>query len=446
MHTYLLRSQLVIPADRQRKDFDNPAILELAQSIATHGLFHAIQVRQDGRTLVSGERRTLAIDTHLAPLGKTFMYANAEVPYGTIPVVMVNTDDPLALEEIELDENFRRKDLTWQEHAEATARLHSLRQKQHMRYTSDDPKGTPNWTTLATAAEVHGEELNNNTQEEVRKEILIARHFDKPEVSKAPNLREAFKALKKIEDADRNRALAIAVGETHTSGVHEVFNTNCLDWMRLPEWQGKFDVILTDPPYGMGAQDFGDGAGRLTGIDHDYDDSYETWRVLLGEWASLSFHVAKPQAHAYIFCDIDRFHELRTMMEAAGWYVFRTPLTNYKQNSGRVPLPFEGPRRQSEWCLYAIKGHKTVNYIASDVIVTGSDEQMSHGAQKPVALYEDLLKRSVKPGDWTLDTFGGTGPLIPAAHGLKCKAVVVEQNPVYYGSILQRIKALDEAA
>jgi DNA modification methylase len=435
-------SLLILP-DRQRKDFGEAELIELASSIHRHGLFHAIQVRQDGLTLVSGERRYQAITKHLYPLGKTFTYAGEAVPPGHIPIIPVSTDDPLALEEIELDENFRRKDLTWQEHAAATARLHSLRQAQAVAKADGPVIPSMAHTVADTSIEIHGEKSNNATHEEVRKEILISRHMDKPEVAKAPDLKSAFKALKKIEDADRNRALAIAVGSTHTAGVHKVFHAPCTDWMAQPEWREKFDVILTDPPYGMGAQDFGDGAGRLEGIDHDYDDSYEAWQKLMREWCPLSYAVAKPQAHAYVFCDIGNFHELGDMMRAAGWYVFRTPFTNYKQNSGRVPLPDKGPRRQSEWCLYAIKGGKTVNYIASDVIITGADEQMSHGAQKPVALYEDLLRRSVKAGDLVLDTFGGSGTLLPAAHGLLCQAVVVEKNPTYYGLCLQRLAGLD---
>lgn len=435
-------AEIIVPQNRQRQAFDGPAILELAQSIKVHGLFHAIQLRQDGQTLVSGERRLRAIREHLLPFGHRIYYNGEALPTGFIPTVEVSSDDALALEEIELHENLIRKDLTWQEHAAATARLHTLRQAQKTAVG-----GVPLPQTFAdTAREIVGPEANANDQHLVRTEVLVAAHMDKPEVAKAPDLKSAFKALKRIEEAQRNRDLAIAVGETFSIGDHKIYNANCLDWMLDPQWHEKFDVILTDPPYGMNAQDFGDGAGRLEGIDHSYDDSYEAWRSLMRQWSVMAFTVAKPQAHAYVWCDIDNFHELRTMMREAGWYVFRTPLTNYKQNSGRVPLPDQGPRRQSEWCLYAIKGHKRVNYIASDVIVTGSDEQLSHGAQKPVALYDDLLRRSVKPGDWVLDTFAGTGTILAAAHPLKCVAVAVEQNPTYYGICLQRLDKLDTQA
>ena len=131
-------------------------------------------------------------------------------------------------------------------------------------------------------------------------------------------------------------------------------------------------------------------------------------------------------------------------MESAGWYVFRTPLINHKVNSGRVPLPDQGPRRQYEILLYAIKGKKPVTHIYPDVISTTGDENMSHGAQKPIALYQNLLQRSVRPGDKVIDTFAGTGPIFPAAHTYQCEATGLEQNPEYYAFCLRRLETVKQ--
>lgn len=447
VHTYTPATSIRVRPERQRKLFDDVYLLELADSIRKNGLFHAIQVDPEGY-LVTGECRLRAIQQHLIPLARAFTYAGEAVPAGSVPTICVGQLDPLLLKEIELDENLRRRDLTWQEQAAAHAELHALRLAQDAAVNAMLPPDEqfPARSVTDTAREIHGPDANNFQRDVVRQELIVAQHMDKPEVAKAATLKDAFKALKKVEEADRNRALALAVGKTFSVADHSVVNGNCLDWMTdAITTDLRFDVILTDPPYGMGAQDFGDGAGRLAGIDHAYDDSYESWVTLMKYWTALSFAITKPQAHAYVFCDIDNFHELKVMMEQAGWYVFRTPFTNFKQNSGRVPLPDQGPRRQSEWLLYAIKGKKTVNFIGSDVITTGSDEQLSHGAQKPVALYIELLRRSVKPGDKVLDTFGGTGTLLPAAHELKCSATVIEQNPTYYGLCLKRLEALSRA-
>lgn len=435
MHTITPIARVTVAADRQRQSFDPVALLELSTSIRERGLFHALLVRPDG-TLIAGERRLRAIREHLEPLGHTFTYAGQPVPPGHVPTITLTTEDPLVLEEIELEENTVRKDLTWQELAQATARLHHLRDAQKVRATG----GTARQTVAETAQEVRGSSIGSN-QEATRQEIIVSEHLAIPEVAKAKTLADAMKVIKKKEDLARNARLASIIGETYSTESLYAEQGSCLEVLTRTEWQGRFDVILTDPPYGMGAHEFGDAAGKLLGTEHHYDDSYESWLPLMKAFCQLTYTITKPQAHAYIFCDIDRFHELKGLMQAAGWYVFRTPLINVK-NSGRVPLPTMGPRRQYEIALYAIKGDKPVTAILSDVIVSSADEQLGHGAQKPVSLYTDLLKRSVRPGDWVLDAFSGSGTIFPAAFELKCFALGIEQNPESYGMGLKRIQAL----
>lgn len=430
------------------------ALMELTESIRDRGLMHAPVIRNEAGelVLVAGERRMRAIkDLH--DLGDTLRYNGQVIPEGSIPVVTLGELSILEAEEAELDENLKRTNLTWQEHAEAVKRLHDLRGRQAEAAAladlvradgsapADGPWPFPKHTVADTALEIHGRS-DGSYQDTVRKEIIVAQNLHRPEIAKAKSADEAFKILKRSEEATRNRELAASVGATFSSAAHQIFNDDCLHWMGKPERAGVFDVIVTDPPYGMDADGFGDGAGRLSGIEHHYDDSYPHWKSLMFNWATASFRVTKPQAHAYVFCDIDRFHELKGFMVQAGWYVFRTPLINFKINSGRVPLPDRGPRRQYEIILYAIKGNMPVTHIYPDVIQTSADENLTHGAQKPVELYKNLLQRSVRPGMQVLDSFGGTGPLIDAAHEFKCYATVVEQNPEYYGLCLKRAKAL----
>lgn len=441
---------LIILENRQRQEFNPDHLQELRNSIVAGGLQHAPVVRQtpEGDVLVSGESRTKAIE-EIHFLGEQFKYDNQIVPEGMLPVVSLGELSELEAEEAELDENLKRKDLTWQELAAATQRLHNLRVKQNAIARSapdvsyDNPP-PPLHTVADTAKELKGRS-DGAYQDDVRKEIIVANHLDNPLIAKAKSADEAFKILKKEEQRTQNIALAVAVGKTFSHDMHRIFHTDCLSWMAQPENAEQFDVILTDPPYGMGADSFGDAGGKLSGIEHHYDDSLESWMTLMESWTKLSFQIAKPQAHAYVFCDIDNFGMLKDMMKLAGWYVFRTPLINHKINSGRVPLPDRGPRRQYEIILYAIKGNMPVTHIYSDVISSTADEQMSHGAQKPVAVYQNLLQRSVKPGMSVIDCFGGSGTLLPAAHSYRCKATILEQNPEYYALCLKRAKELRDA-
>lgn len=429
---------LVVPANRQRREFDSQAQEELAESITRLGLFNPITIRfEDGiPTLVAGERRLKAI-ADIWALGGIFSFNDKRVESGFLPCVSVGDLDSVAAFEAELEENLRRMDLTWQERDAAIAGLHRLRAEQAAQRGEQQ-------TLRETAAEAFNLSKQNaggTHIDNVSRAIKLAAHLDDPEVGGARSSKEAFKILVAKEEAQRNARHAEKVGKTFGSEMHTLLMGDCREVMTtLPD--GTFDVILTDPPYGMNASEFGDAAGKLLAIDHKYRDDKTHFYSLMEECAHDFTRLAKAAAHLYVCCDLDQFHWLRDTFSSLGWNVFRTPLINCKSGSGRVPLPEHGPRRQYEFVLYAHRGGRKVTGIYSDVINTTGDTNLGHGAQKPVELYKELLKRSVKAGDRVLDPFAGTGTIFPAAHAFLCGAVGIEQESAYFGIAAQRIEKL----
>lgn len=425
-----------IAENRQRMLFDPDALQDLIDSISARGLLHAPVVRTtpNGLELVAGERRYRAMSDMLA-LGYPIHYAGAVCPPDAIPVTDIGDLSDLDAEEAQLDENLKRSDLTWQERSAAIARLHRLRTAQAEAIGSTQLLGD-------TATEVFGYADGSRTAA-VSSSLILDQHLLNPLVAKAKTAKDAIKILKREEATAKHTALSEVVGRTFTSAIHSLHHSDCLSWMaETPE---KFDVILTDPPYGMGADSFGDAGGLLAESEHHYADDLSHWRELMGRWCGLAYTITKPQAHAYVFCDIDNFAELRELMRGAGWKVFRTPLVNHKPRGNRMPWPEQGPKRRYELILYAVKGNRPVTGVYSDVIESVmTEENLAHGAQKPVSLYVDLLKRSIRPGDTVLDCFAGTGTIFPAAHSVRCKAVGVEQSAEYYGIAVSRLNALDD--
>lgn len=430
---YLPIKDLVIPESRQRIDFEPNALQELSESIRAKGLMHPIVVR-NGNTLVAGERRIRAISDMRALHGNCLVHDEEIVPDNCIPVVDLGDLDPLAAEEAELDENTKRKDLTWQENASAVARLHALRSAQAARRGEIQ-------SVADTAEEVTGRR-DGDYQNKTRQQIIVADHLSNPAIAKAKDVKEAFKILRREEDTKNNVILAETVGRNYSASSHTLVHGDCIQWMDDAD-PDQFDCILTDPPYGMSADDFGDGAGRLAGITHAYKDDGDSFVALMEGIAPRISRVARTAAHLYICCDIDKFFYLRSLFAKHGWNVFRTPLINYKTSSGRVPLPEHGPRRCYETILYAFRGAKRTTAIYPDVIGTAGDENLGHGAQKPIALYTDLLRRSTRPGDRVFDPFAGTGTIFPAAHQLRLFATGVEKEAGYYGIAVKRLKGVD---
>ena len=130
MH-FLNVDSVIIPPNRQRREFDPRRITDLADSIRHVGLMHPIVVQNDGVTLVAGERRLKAIKS-LHFLGQGFKCAGSQVFDGDVPAVKLGELSQVEIYEAELAENTVREDLSWQERAEAVATLQELRSLQEI--------------------------------------------------------------------------------------------------------------------------------------------------------------------------------------------------------------------------------------------------------------------------------------------------------------------------
>lgn len=429
-------NDIQIPSNRQRRQFSPDSIQALADSIDKNGLIHPVVIRKRGSDyfLVAGERRMRALAT-MWNIGQMVKVGGLFVSEGTVPCIDYGELDPISAMEVELEENIRRVDLTWQEQAQATADLLDLRKKQAMR----DNEIEPTVKDIAVEIRGSGEGIHH---EAIRQQLIVARHLSDPDVMKAKSAPEAIKILKRKEELRRSEALGVSVGKTFSAKDHALFKGDCLTELQRYK-EAAFDIILSDPPYGMGAESFGDSDGKARVEGHFYDDSYESWVDLMSKFIPLTWTITKPQAHMYLFCDFDRFHELKGMCEAySGWKVFRTPLIWHNPTSMRLPWIESGPQRKYQLCLYATKGGKHVNKIFPDLVTYPSDANLNHPAQKPVGLFTDLLSRSALPGDSVIDPFCGTGTIFPAAHALKVKAVGIEKDPEAYGIAVKRLGEL----
>ena len=438
MLKYVPVMSIGIAPNRQRAVFDQASLVELAESIqhSAFGLLHPIVIRagEGGPYLVAGERRLRAIKD-IYDLGGHFNFNGMPVPEGCVPVVDLGDLPHLDAEEAELEENIRRVDLSWQERAEANSRMMALRQGQANR------AGIPLPTVAELAKEVRPEFTYEAGLDITRKELIVSRFLDDPAVKAAPTLNEAMKVLKKREAAKQNESLAKEIGQTFTSSAHTLINVNGKVWCPGAAAE-SFDIILTDPPYGMGADGFGDSGVGTSAASHAYRDDYETWKECMGWFAPQSFRLAKANAHLYAFCDIDKFQEVKERLATAGWKVHRTPLIWSNPDGFRAPWPEQGPQRKYEFILYAVKGGMKTNAVRGDVLEYRKDPGVGYAPQKPVALLTDLLRRSARPGMSVFDPFGGSGSTLIAAHELKLTATVLEVLPEVFGMAAKRLKDL----
>lgn len=413
---------------RQRTEVPTEHIRALAESISQNGLLHA-PVVSNSLELIAGDCRRLAMKI-LINRGERITYNGESLPLEYIPVVKTDKTEEGELYRIELEENLRRKNLSQIEEAQAIARLHEFGK-------SNDPS----WTNKQTAEQLV--DFNQQTsvayaETEVANSLLLAQFADDPEVRAAKTKVSAVRiAKRKMEQEFR----ALMGGEVKIISKHGVHHGDSLSILSTLS-SGMFDGILTDPPYGIAADQF--GSASFLGAAHQYSDSAEYAIECYNVLATQGFRVCAEDAALYSFCDIGLFPTLKEIFEEVGWQVWKTPLIWAKGTVGHSPLPEYGPKRSYEAILYARKGRKRIEKMGSDILsfssVSSGDKL--HAAEKPEALLAELISWSFLPGSRLLDPFAGSGSLFSPAHKAGMFVTGIELDETNAAIIRDRISRL----
>ncbi len=420
-------SKVVIPANRIRKTFEDAEIEELAASILEVGLIH-LPVLRGKNTLVSGERRYRAmlwIHNQQLPM----KYLDKEVRPNFMPFAAFEDLGEESARELELHENARRVDIPWQIIAEATAQLHALRQI-----------ADPSWHPTQTAKEL-GFSSPEKQQTIINERIVLAQNLHRPEVRSAKSERDAKKILNRSMERDFSAELRRR--QPQKKSKHTLIHGEAEDQLGLLEASNGeyYDVIISDPPYGIDSQRF--GIPRTSNRpSHKYDDSAERALEHYVTLADLGFRVTKKQAHIYLFCDFTLTFTILDMLSNYGWETWPRPIIWYK-HVGNLPKPDLGPQYVHEYILFASKGKKPTAGLWPDVIDCKAVQDKQYAAEKPVEVYRNLLQRSIKPGDKVLDPFCGSGPIFPAAESLHCTATGIDNDEDAIALSKERINKLD---
>lgn len=166
------------------------------------------------------------------------------------------------------------------------------------------------------------------------------------------------------------------------------------------------DVIVTDPPYGIGMTSFLDNFTVSTGVVD-----------------------AAPGRLAAVFMSPRRVIELATALPS--WH-FERLLWMHK--NADIAAPWRG------WCMNSeailILSRTGAEWPApqtfrSDTYSAGPWERAGHPNGKPLAVVTDLVGRLTTPGSVTLDPFVGSGTTLVAAKALGRKAIGIEIEERY---------------
>jgi len=206
----------------------------------------------------------------------------------------------------------------------------------------------------------------------------------------------------------------------------EVFNTDCLEYMRtLPD--KAFELAIADPPYGIGAATAEfirkTRRGKMLGTSRDYGVS---------QWDNKA-------------PDQDFFDELlrvcdNVILWGANHYISRVPFDSScwivwdKDNGDNTYADCE-----LAWTSFPTAVRKfTFMWKGMFQGNMAHKEERIHPTQKPVALYAWLLKNYAKPGDRIFDPMMGSQSSRIAAYKMGFDYVGCELDKEYFAKGCER--------
>ncbi len=469
-------SRLFIP-ERMRRD--TPEVRryideELVPSIAEHGLIQTIVVRPSEQPdfdfdLVAGWCRTQSF----------IALGHESIPYST----RANLPDH-ELAALELEENLRRKDMTWQEKVLGIYTTH--RKKSALAKAEGQPWGMRQSGKLLNVSHGHIGDMVKVAQELLRGNQAVL---------SAPKLTDAIKLMyDQKEDeamrvlAERSGAVSIETsvesptkrksdssvvvppsakgldlatlqtsgpvnGQVEQAGETSIVkdlnvplsdwlqHTDCLDFFDKAEPE-SVDMIFTDIPYGIDM----DNLETLENIDrvkdeHDVEQNVE----LMLPFLQGAYKVLKDKAYCCFYYDIAHEEKLRKWAVQAGFKFQPFPVLWIKTHPCQNRAAHCHWTKQFEYIMVLRKGTATLRntdnrpaYIMADGLP--EKKAQMNPFSKPFEVSKQILQAICIPGDIVLDPFMGEASILRAVAQLGMSPRGCEISDLHYPRALENMK------
>ena len=439
-----MRVDIVNPKDiwsgeRIRTDYGE--LDDLVTSIKKYGVIQPIavsqQVGENGEQykLLAGGRRYQAV-----------LLANVE----QVPIRIYEEElSDLELRSIELEENVRRKDLTFIEDCNLKREIHYLQVAIHGEKVSTSPNAKGH--SLRDTAK-----LIDKSHASVVQDIKLANAMESfPEMpwDKCKNKSEAMKMYSKMEErivrADLSEKAGKFLGKTNKKLVDSFIVGDFFEKVKgIPD--KSIDFVEIDPPYAIDLPAKKDKNGYLA----TYGDSYN--EVEMGDYIEFiqttleeAYRVMNDHSWLIMWFAPDPWFDLiYHMINNAGFKTKRL-CGIWAKPTGQTIHPEVYFGNAFEMFFYARKGDAKINldrrgrsniFTYSPVTPT----KKIHPTERPIELIEELLKCFAWEGSRVLVPFAGSGKTLNAAFNLKMHPLGYDLSQEYKDAFVSNILASEK--
>ena len=226
----------------------------------------------------------------------------------------------------------------------------------------------------------------------------------------------------------------------------ELKNESCFTFLRTID-SNSVNLGLTDPPYEV-SRETNFKSGEETGRDTD------RFRVSMdfGEWdqgftgldevIKEYYRILKPGGTLVCFYDLWKITTLKEYFEKAGFKQIRL-IEWLKTNPVPINSKINYLTNAREIAVVGVKGGKPTFHSEYDNGVYGypicHDKGRFHPTQKPLALFEDIIRKHSNEGDLVVDCFAGSATTAVACIGLNRDFMGCELDAGYYSKSMERV-------
>lgn len=388
---------------RQREDYGDLA--DLAKSFKEYGQLSPILIDDQNNLLAGGRRLAAAI-----------LAGWTEIKFERYGAV-----SPQRAREIELEENIRRKQLTWQEEQKAIAEIHEL-----------NAKKDSSWTVDKTA-----EMLGVTKRTIFRAKALAAAIETKPEIAEAETASGALLRLERLNQIERRKEevkvaeLAQKVGMTTTRTFARVntYQGDALEYVSaLPD--NSVDCFFTNPPFGVNIEKLFKGNKKIYS-----DEPAQVYQMLDTLYREI-FRALKSDRWFVTYWPTATIEVGKALLAECGFDFDPVPWVWYKPNKFVTAMgdPYSDVNIQYETFFLARKGRpKWLKIPLDNVIVydTPSADRL-HPLQMPPEAWQEVLQYVTQPGEFAVEPFSGSGSGAIACLRLGINYDGYELDPTYY--------------
>jgi len=367
---------------RQRRELTK--IPELADDIKRDGLINPIVVGRGDLTLITGERRLEA-----------FKLLKRE----TILCQYFDELDYPTRRKIELAENVKRVNLTWQEIMDAVTEYHQLK-------CSEDK----DWTHEQTADDL-GMDRGNVTHY-----LTVSERAETDESVRGHKL---FSTARNIVQRTKEREWETIRRELLDDPItdKDIINDDFTEWVKT--YKGPpFNFLHCDFPFGIGTDKM--QQGHSVAEHGGYDDTEENyWRLLDVLCANID-KLCTEKAHIMFWFSMHHYDKtLKFFAEHSNFRIDQFPLVWIKtDNTGVLNDPNRGPRRIYETCLFGSRGDRKIVSAVSNAYGAPTDRSIDHMSPKPEPVLHYFFRMFIDKNSYVLDPTCGSGTALCAAESL----------------------------